>query len=205
MCIFSPDFSHEGEALMKELGERLDTGKPLGSFSPSIYDTAWLVRIRAPVREFKWLYPQCFQQLLETQGPDGDWDVHASELDVILNTMAALIAMKEHHEHPKLPGSSGSVTSVSLEERIYKAECRLKSRLRKWDVTSTVHVGFEILVPALLESLEKDGTKFEFQGRQTLMSMNQHKLSKFHPKMLYSQRKTTLVHSLEAFVGKIDF
>lgn len=195
-------FRLESETLVRELAEKLCSGRGFGSFSTSIYDTAWLARVRTTGSDSKWLFPQCFEYLLDAQEPNGGWLVHASEIDGILNTMAALIALKEHHA--QLNGSV-DINADELERRITLSQDHLRVNLQTWDVSSTVHVGFEVLVPALLEELERQGVYFDFEGRQTLMLMNQHKLRKFRPEILYSQHKTTLVHSLEAFVGKIDF
>ncbi|RYP20417.1 hypothetical protein DL765_002793 [Monosporascus sp. GIB2] len=90
-------------------------------------------------------------------------------------------------------------------ERLNKAEKHPRAILQTWDVSSATHVGFEIIVPAMIELLEKDGTKLSLPGRQALTSFYQQKLSKFRRELLYTERKTTLMHSLEAFVDKIDF
>lgn len=203
MNLLGDIFANESQSLLRELSEKLDSGKEFGSFSPTIYDTAWLARvIRTTGDGPEWLFPECFEYLLQLQQPDGGWSVHTSEMDGILNNMAALIALKEHRAQPKL-GSNHD--PANLDDRTRRAESRLRSNLQSWDVSSTVYVGFEILVPALLEQLETKGIHFAFQGRQTLMSMNQRKVHNFRPEMVYSPHKTTLVHSLEALVGKIDF
>ncbi|KAI0412420.1 ent-kaurene synthase [Xylaria grammica] len=162
-----------------------------------------MARIRLPGDRFRLLFPECFAYLLETQSPDGGWTAHGSQVDRILNTMASLVALKGHQVATEEIGDTG--TSGHLSGRISNAERFLKLQLEEWDVTSSVHVGTEILVPALLETLEKSGTMFEFRGRSLLMKWNQKKLRKFSPEILYSSNRTTLVHSLESFVGKIDF
>ncbi|GAW15641.1 hypothetical protein ANO14919_050600 [Xylariales sp. No.14919] len=192
----------ESKALIRDIGSKLENGE-FGSFSPSIYDTAWMARIRLPGDRFRLLFPECFAYLLETQSPDGGWTAHGSQVDRILNTMASLVALKGHQVATEEIGDTG--TSGHLSGRISNAERFLKLQLEEWDVTSSVHVGTEILVPALLETLEKSGTMFEFRGRNLLMKWNQKKLRKFSPEILYSSNRTTLVHSLESFVGKIDF
>ncbi|RWA06352.1 hypothetical protein EKO27_g8753 [Xylaria grammica] len=192
----------ESKALIRDIGNKLENGE-FGSFSPSIYDTAWMARIRLPGDRSRLLFPECFAYLLETQSPDGGWTAHGSQVDRILNTMASLVALKGHQVAAEEIGDTG--TSDRLSGRISNAEEFLKLQLEEWDVTSSVHVGTEILVPALLETLEKSGTMFEFRGRSLLMKWNQKKLRKFSPEILYSSNRTTLVHSLESFVGKIDF
>jgi hypothetical protein len=53
--------------------------------------------------------------------------------------------------------------------------------------------------------LEQEGIKFEFPGRRLLMSLNKEKLAKCDSRILYSKIPTTLIHSLEAFVGQVDY
>ncbi|KAK4163962.1 hypothetical protein QBC43DRAFT_318479 [Cladorrhinum sp. PSN259] len=200
-------FIRESEALIDELTGRLDKGEPIGSFSPSIYDTAWLARIRTRDTPSHWLFPQSFIFLLRTQEPDGGWSGNGSQIDGILSTLASLVALKEHHAtHVEPQIVNGFHPEDGLEECITKAENILSTRLQQWDVEATVHVGFEVVVPALLNALEIDhGTKFDFHGRQKLLSLNRQKLSKLRPEIVYGPQITTLVHSLEALVGCIDF
>lgn len=77
--------------------------------------------------------------------------------------------------------------------------------LDRWDVCATVHVGFEILVPTLVELLEMKQITFDFKERSNLMAIKALKMSKFDFEMLYGPVQTTVLHSLEAFAGTIDF
>ncbi|KAK3934391.1 hypothetical protein QBC46DRAFT_427605 [Diplogelasinospora grovesii] len=211
MDLLSETFSREARAVVSQLADQLEDGKvikPIGSFSPSAYDTAWLARIRTRDNEPAWLFPQCFEYLLRTQDQTtGGWPAYSSELDGILNTMAAIVALREHQTRPDIAQGCCSISAEDCAERVVRAENHLRATLQKWDVSRTVHVGFEALVPALLEMLEeRTGETLDFPGRQTLMSLYRHKLAKFRPEVLYVPGgKTTLVHSLEAFVGKIDY
>ncbi|KAI9886142.1 MAG: hypothetical protein M1823_002045 [Watsoniomyces obsoletus] len=174
-----------------------------GSLTLAIYDTAWVSMVSKVVDgRRQWLFPECFQFVLDRQRPDGGWESYASEIDGILNTMAALLAMKRHYVpaaecRPEPP--------AHVEHSIVKAIKYLKKELQRWDVEACVHVGFEILVPSLLSMLEQEQIHFSFPGRASLMALHRRKLDKFHPDMLYGSTSTTLLHSLEAFVGKIDF
>ncbi|KAK3381795.1 hypothetical protein B0H63DRAFT_561415 [Podospora didyma] len=194
----------ESLALIKELGQKVNILEPFGSFSTSLYDTAWLARVRTP--DGDWLFPQCFQHLIHTQEPEGGWPIYGADTDGIMSTMASLIALRDHYRHNP-ENASIPVPRPLIGERILLAEANLRHRLQVWDVALAVHVGFEILVPSLLDELELDDSikKFEFTGRPLLMSMNQRKLRKFRPEMIYDPVTTTLVHSLEGLVGKIDF
>jgi len=207
------------KALVKQLVAGLETHGAVGSFSPAVYDTAWLARIKRPGpsgREAQptcWLFPQCFEYLLRTQEPGGGWPAYASGTDAILNTLAAVVALREHRQVAAESGDENddARSRDGLEARINRAEASLDKMLQGWDVDSTVHVGFEILVPSLLAQLRDARTggeteqQLEFPGRARLMELNGDKLARFRPEMLYTDRQTTLVHSLEAFVGKIDY
>ena len=143
----------------------------------------------------QWLFPECFQYILERQQPDGGWEEYASEIDGILNTMAALLTMKSRCQT--------SLSPDCLKSRIVRAISYLKQKLGRWDVEACLHVGFEVLVPALLSMLEQDGLYFSFPGRDKLMTFNQEKLSRFDAQSLYTAYESTIIHSLEAFIGKI--
>ena len=195
----SQHFLSQGEGLISDLAHRLEAG-PFGSFSSSIYDTAWVTMICKPGDHPTWLFPQCYRFLLQAQNAEGGWPSYATDVDGILNTLAALLALKNHQKSP-----FSSNLPNDLETRIAKADCYVRTLLREWDVASTNHIAFEILVPSLLRLLESDSERFEFPGRQALFALNSSKLSKFSPELLYGKRETTLVHSLEAFVGIIDF
>lgn len=174
-----------------------------GSFSVATYDTAWVAMISKRVNgETQWLFPECFQFLLTTQSPGGGWDIHSSGFDGILNSMAALLALQKHktafwYSNSRLPDD--------IDSRIAGAISFLDSRLQQWDVEASEHVGFEILVPAILELLEKNGICFKFGGRRLLSVLLAQKMANFNPDMLYGTARSTLIHSLEAFFDKLDF
>ena len=174
----------------------------LTSLTPAVYDTAWVSMISKDVDDIpKWLFPECFHFILDTQLPNGGWESYASDVDGILNTMAALLAMKRHQSNP---GIAGNHLPSDMCSRISQAITFLENQLKEWDVGASIHVGFEVLVPALLAMLEDEYVSFDFPGRQALMALNKKKLEKFDPRMVTGKSKTTLLHSLEAFVGKID-
>ncbi len=150
----------------------------------------------------RWLYPTCFQKLLESQSPNGGFGGNIAEVDGILNTMAAVLALVKLDTSPTI---SGVADVPDLPARVSRGCVYLQEKLQTWDVHSTIHVGFEILIPSLLHLLQKEGIRFEFPGLETLMEINEQKLSGFSQDILYFPQQTTLLHSLEAFIGKIDF
>lgn len=136
------------------------------------------------------------------------WPTYASPIDGILNTLAGLLALVKHRKsHADLVNIDNSRPARTLElpSRIEKARGALQSALRKWNVNQTLHVGFEMLVPGLLSQLSEEGIVFDFEGRLALTTLHQKKISRFHPDIVASEQPTTLLHSLEAFVGAFDF
>lgn len=197
--------SQEMEHRVQSLVQRLATGcqyNNLGSATVAIYDTAWVSMVSKVEGDQEiWLFPECFQYLLESQLPNGGWKCYSSRDDGLLNTLAALLAMKMHTNayglmiHTNLP---------DIEPRILRAKTYVQESLHHWAIDESLQVGFEILVPALLSMLQKEDIHFEFPGKQKLDSLNASKLATFNPEMLYNKSATSL-HSLEAFIGRVDF
>lgn len=194
----SRDIVQDAKKVLTHLAEKCCQTNGFGSFSISIYDTAWLAMIPAPGDPGHWLFPGSYAYLLLHQNDDGMWPEYASPIDGILNTLAGLLALVRHHESgtSNIDDPRGSPDrAFELPVRIEKARKALQSALSDWDVKETRHVGFEVLVPSLLSQLSDGGIAFEFEGRSTLMMLHQKKLSKFHPKVVTSNPPTTLLHS----------
>ena len=178
------------------------TDHNLGSATVAIYDTAWVSMVsRFEFGRRHWLFPECFLFLLNTQLPNGGWESYANPEDGLLNTLAALLAMKKHSN---TSNQEESVDVPDLERRMLMATNYIRESLQIWDVDATVHVGFEVLVPALLSMLENERVTFNFPGKQSLENLNAEKLEKFNPEILYTS-PNSLLHSLEAFIGRIEY
>lgn len=191
------------EALVHRLGEHVDDPRGFGFMSPAVYDTAWVSMVSKAVdNQTTWVFPECFEYILTHQLESGGWAMYASEIDAILNTAASLLALKKHFK------DAYQITTINQEElsiRIDRAQKALENLLNAWKVDSTLHVGFEILVPALLRYLEEEEITFSFPGKERLLEIEKQKLAKFKAEYLYSPMKLTALHSLEAFIGAIDF
>ena len=193
------------EQRAQTLIQQLATGcqsNNLGSATVAVYDTAWVSMVSKFENGHRtWLFPECFHYLLETQLPDGGWESQASLDDRLLHTLAALLAMKKHisacgpMRHPDL---------ADLEGRISKATAYIQNSLHCWTMEENLHVGFEVLLPAHLSMLQKEGLAFEFPERGRLERLSASKLANFDPEVLY-HTPTTSLHSLEAFLDQIDF
>ena len=194
----------EAAILLKYLSDASTHGSPLGSMSLSIYDTAWVSMVSKVRDENRyWLFPQSFELVLDSQCQQGGWPQYDSDLDSILNTMAALLAIRWHQKEPSIRGCPDLPSDLDL--RLSIAIAWLDRKLNSWDVGACDHVGFEMLIPSLLGLLEQEGINFNFPGLQTLQLLKERKLSGFHPTMIYDGGPTTLTHSLEAFVGVVDY
>lgn len=189
----------------QSLVQRLAAGcqnSNLGSATVTIYDTAWVSMVtKTEGGEVTWVFPECFQFVLENQLPNGGWQCYSTHDDGLLNTLAALLAIRKQANRNDMrfcPNVS------DLEDRISKATTYLRESLQHWDVDESLHVGFEILIPALLSLLESENIQFAFTGRERLERLRAKKLSSFDPEMLY-RAPSTFLHSLEAFIDQIDF
>ncbi|ORY11849.1 hypothetical protein BCR34DRAFT_483610 [Clohesyomyces aquaticus] len=180
--------------LIRSLSIGLQGPNGLGSFSPSVYDTAWLSMV---ARNGDFIFPQCFQYLLDTQKEDGSWQSYATPLDGILNTMIGLVALLTKSKSLQVP-------DLTLISRASRAEAALREMVQDWEISSCDQVGFEIIVPALLRLLEAQGIKIEFPGRDVLLKMAACKMSKLKP-LLSGNTPSTLLHSLESFAGILDY
>lgn len=168
--------------------------------SGSVYDSAWvsLVRRRSENQQ-DWVFPECFNFLYRSQLEDGGWTAYGDPVDRLMNTLASLISLVLHKDTALWPGSDHDI-----QERIQRAVTFLNANLATWNVLATDYVGFEILIPSMLDQLEELGYKFTFPGRDLLYGLNKKKLAAFKPEYVY-KHKTTVLHSLEGFIGKLDF
>ncbi|RYP78945.1 hypothetical protein DL769_003110 [Monosporascus sp. CRB-8-3] len=186
------------QALIKWLALQCSSNSSFGSMSPSIYDTAWLSMLQKPGDPKHWLFPECFDYVLKTQLPDGGWPAYASIVDGILNTAAALLAIRKH-----LAVGHGHKTS-DLKEISSRAEDALRELLRRWDVSSCDQVGFELLVATHLRLLSSEGVVLDFSQLAQLQALRDAKLAKLPASSVYGE-PSTLYHSLEGLIGHIDF
>ena len=116
--------------------------------------------------------------------------------------MAALLALQKHKTAPRYSNSS---LPDDIDSRVAQAVSFLDGRLQRWDVEASEQIGFEILIPAILDLLEQSGICFEFRGRRLLFTILGDKMKKFDPEILYGTAPSTPLHSLEAFYDKVDF
>ncbi|KAL6234060.1 hypothetical protein BDW75DRAFT_241443 [Aspergillus navahoensis] len=191
-------------ALFETFAKSYDPIYGLGTMSGNIYDTAWVSMVRKPSEggESVWAFPAAFQALLQHQRPCGSWGGTRSEVDSITSTLAALLALQRH------AGDLSAVEPQSdLSSRILKAKEWLNTALKGLDdllATCTLTVGVELRLPAILSLLEAEGHTFDFD--QTILTkLKAKKLSKINLDTIFRGPQSSLLHSLEAMVGKVDF
>ncbi|KAE8137311.1 hypothetical protein BDV38DRAFT_293075 [Aspergillus pseudotamarii] len=193
-----PNLIERAQQVVNIISHGCELSSGFGGFSLSLYDTAWVSMITKPdaVGARQWAFPEAFAYVLRQQQDNGSWGINASPVDGILNTMAGLLSLLEHHAVETAQCSVGSdIGPADYEERISRAIKSLSDALNSWN----------ILVPCLLQQLAQRGVSLDFPGRQDLIKLHQQKLSKFRPEMVISKQQTTLLHSLEGLIGKVDF
>ena len=203
MALINDSLEEQANGLLRSCLQNYHALYGMGSMTISIYDTAWISMISKRTGDHQqWLFPESFHFILNHQDPSGGWCTELTEIDGILSTMAALLALRKHIESP-LQLEKKTIDDAS--GKIPQAISFLQKTLHKWDVPGTNHVGFELLVPAMLEMLDQEGISFDFAGRRQLLQVRDEKLAKFKIEMLYSKIPNPAIHSLEAFIGKLDF
>ena len=192
--------------LLRSIAEGQDPYYGFGNMSCSVYDTAWVSMVRSPNKDTssEWLFPQSFGYVLDTQLSSGGWDSDSLEMaDSILSTMAGLLTLQKHSRTN--PSSEEMSKHLDFNIRINNAVSFLQTKLKLWAIETTKNVGFELLIPAHLELLEKEGHFFDFPGRATLLKIREKKMSLFRPEMLYGENKMSALHSLESLIGLVEF
>ncbi|KAI0805717.1 hypothetical protein GGR55DRAFT_690426 [Xylaria sp. FL0064] len=176
--------SEQAQLLATRLPNQCSNHNGFGSMSPSIYDTAWLAMVpKTNGKEVAWRFPGCFKFIIDQQLPSGGWESYATPVDGVLNTVAALLALKKHSK--SCPENTGLM-------------------LGSLDVETVDQVGFEVLIVQHLELLQDEGISLEARSFEGLKKARLDKLSKMPPKSVHSA-PSTVYHSLEALIGHIDF
>lgn len=184
------------DAFIRRLIEEYKREGRLCSVTGSIYCTAWISMITKPVNARNiWLFPASFRCICDLQQKNGGW-VGVDVVDEIVSTLACLLSLKKHE---RIDGEHSNLT-----DKIEKAILFLNQRLLEWDITKTERIAFEILVPNMLDLLEREGIKFDFPNLEALLQIKEAKMSKFTLSHLY-EHPSPLLYSLEAFIGIIDF
>ena len=192
--------------LVRQLVDEHDPRYGMGSMTCSIYDTAWVAMITKQTGEEKrWLFPSAFDFLLSSQQNDGGWHtspISSFQLDGILHTLAALLALCKHIAAPHLISAR---TRDDLQHRQSRAIYFLEAKFSEWDVSATIPDGFEILLSKLMQLLAADGIEFSFPGLQRLNELKAKTEAHFNDSKLYGSVRSVAARNLEGLIGEIDF
>ena len=142
----------EARELVHFLATQCDSEHGVGSMSPAPYDTAWVAMIEKKGGDglSRPLFPEAYDYLEKTQSSDGSWAAETSDADGIVNTLAALLALRKREKQLE-------AARADNEKRCRAAEGALHRMLNSWNPNNTDRVGLEVLVPNLLKLLEAEG------------------------------------------------
>ena len=199
--------SSEAAGFLKMLVGELGHGYGLGSMSCSVYDTAWISCVSKPsdIGPRQWLFPSSYQFILDSQHADGGWHWPPESAQecadgTILSSLAALFAITQHIKNP----FQLARLQDKADEHLKRGIEFVSKILRTFGRSSNYSVGFDVLVPALLTLLEKEGVAFHFSGSQQLFQRRDAKLSRV-PIGRLDRIPSTMLHSLEALYGDKHF
>jgi len=176
------DLVAEAEALLKAMD--------MGDMGPSIYDAAWVARLKDP-ESGEPLFPGVLEWIRQSQHPDGSW---GSEIeyypDRIISTLAALVALMEHRS--RLRNGRAIGRGLAYLERVWPLVKRVPH----------LTVGFEVIVPTLLEEGSRLG--LPLNGWMTeAQRLRLERLRRIPPAMIYSP-KSAISFSLEFLGNHLD-
>ena len=171
------DVYAETAKLLASMASKLDGTWYPSSMSTNVYDTAWVSMVSKEENgSRKWLFPKAFEFILLSQHADGHWDDDEPRANAILSTMAATLACFKHQSFPHLLSHVSSPEDIDV--RTSKSIAWLTHELVNWDGQKEVDsVALEILVPALLNQLEKYGVSISSPYLKDLTQLSAIRLS----------------------------
>lgn len=161
------------------------------SIASTPYDTAWVAAVPHPQDRRDPRFPTALNWIAENQWPDGSWGSEIPYLhDRIICTLAALIPLARYgrREHDR--------------QLIRRGERYLWQNAHLLESQPCELVGFELLLPALVDMAQEAGVKLPpyihaFEGERI------DKLKMLPEKLLYSPH-VTIAHSLEFLGSSVD-
>lgn len=199
--MLTDDISYGLTALTDFISSVINRSTKGGYSTSSVYTSAWVSLVRkGNIATGELAFPECFHYVLDSQLPSGTWPCYHSDADGIVDGLAGLLSLMRN--------ADVAVTKLGNNDyqiRVSNATQSLQDMLDAFTFDGCDHAGFELIVPSLLEALEKDGITFSFPSKTLLLQTAQIKLSNI-PSIAWSGKfRTTVLHCLEAFVGKADF
>jgi hypothetical protein len=173
---------------------RLVDGLPLGSMSASAYDTAFVARLRRPDDREQLAYPQSLRWLVRNQNPNGSFGTGLPmPKEALLSTLSALLALVD-------------APAALQDAGVHRARTQALKYL--WDGTTGWQTGpdtagFELLLPALLESAQARELPAPYDRFKGITAQRDAKVGHLPAQLIY-RVDTPLLHSLEYLGDTID-
>lgn len=205
--------------LVHKLSTGISTGSPASFMAPNLYDTAWVSMLAKQVNgKMEWLFPAAFETIVENVvAPQAEYR-YVTAADAVLGHHAALLTLMHHliHRDYHWPQGSQLLDEPELRALVKEQAAVAERALDLYDPNDVEAVGAEVLIPAILNSVDVLGTQCRDTHNLSLATLEQTKFrqlivagkalfTRFRPDALYGVEDSTKVHSLEAFVGNIDF
>ena len=171
---------------VKEIGIGCD-----GLMKPTAYDTAWLARIPAEHDHNVSAFPEALNWIRHNQRCDGSWGAEAEFAhDRVISTLVAILALVERGE-------------ADRDQRAVEAGLRYI-----WEIADQLEsehetIGFEVILPALLEKCQVMGLALPTYVFKRYEKMRDEKMARIPPAMLCS-KDTTMAFSLEFLGDSLD-
>lgn len=195
------DYVARASTIVGQLINDHDPRFGVGSFTCSVYDTAWVAMVVKNVDgQRRWLFPSSFEYLINQQQHDGGWQTSSSDADGILNTLAALLAFCRHIDSPLQ-----LTAPEDLRHKRDRAIYFLETQFTKCDVESVIIANLQPFFSSLLHMLERENIHFSFPGKDSLMHERGRKTPGQSLAALYSNIRTSATHNLESRFGEVDY
>lgn len=173
------------EELKRVFVERIGHEEEMGG---NAYDTAWVASLPAPENPHQPAFAEAFEWLRTHQLPDGSWGAEIPySHDRVLSTLMALLTLAKWDNGAGIP--------AQIDAGI-RAIWRHFNELKR----QTDPVGFELLLPTLLDQAKERGFQLPYGAFEQYRTRRQQKLELIPLDLLYS-RDVTSAFSME-FLGK---
>lgn len=94
--MYQYSIAEEAWGLVHSLASQSNALHEFGTMSPAAYDTAWVAMTeKNKDGKLRPLFPEAYTYLEKMQSEDGSWAAETSDTDGIVNTLAALLALKK--------------------------------------------------------------------------------------------------------------
>ena len=152
-----------------------------GLFSISAYETGWVAVIPSPTDSTKPAFPQSLDWIRKNQLSDGSWGAEYpdSAYNKVVSTASALICLKKWY--------------LESDRKLIESGVEAYNRLmEKLEDPVLMTIGFELIVPALVDRANSLGLDLENKMIDKLRKIRQQKLIQFKKlKKIYDKKGLT--------------